>query len=507
MRKALMATMALALVVVLCAAKATIVPKDEQKPSADAVADAARIVQRAFDDLDHDDAASAESELERAFRNKGFARLPEDTRYRALLVASLIALDNNDSKRAHELSIQATAFEEAGNTAWMTRLSSAFSIGDYHDAGYSQTYFIKRWPEKLDDINPVAIWQLHGQLKRSHDLDLDRQMLDELFDAEWQSRGVEPSDMWRDLALLHLQRDEIDRAATVAARITSGQTALGMLVDKRFDPVTSRHPDAFDVDRLIAAEIAAAEDRAKQHPDQLMPITDLQELYLITRQYPRVLSISEAAVAHARSGDGRKTYTDFAERYNWVLDNRSRALKRQGHWDEAAKVEERAARHPEQGAMNVSQLINLGELYADLGRPDEAAGAIAEVGEMSPFGRMQLESVRLRIAFDRKDAAAFGAAMDYMREHRADAIATWEDALLLHGDLDAAAALLVERLENPEWRNDALVDLQRFDEVTVTPVEKVIQERWHAIVARPDVQAAVQKVGRVGRFHIAAPLR
>ena len=34
-------------------------------------------------------------------------------------------------------------------------------------------------------------------------------------------------------------------------------------------------------------------------------------------------------VAHAEQGDGAKTYSDFDDRYNWVLDNRARAFKRQ----------------------------------------------------------------------------------------------------------------------------------------------------------------------------------
>ena len=157
--------------------------------------------------------------------------------------------------------------------------------------------------------------------------------------------------------------------------------------------------------------------------------------------------------------------------------------------------------------MNVSQLINLGGLYADLGLPDKAADTIVELGNMSPFGRMQLESVKLRIAVAKNDAAAIAASMDYQREHRADAIATWEDALLLCGKLDEAASLLIERLQKPAWRNAALVDMQHYADVTETPTEKLIHDRWNTVTARPDVQAAMQKVGRVERFHMAAALR
>ncbi|MCE5233121.1 MAG: hypothetical protein ABFC67_03755 [Mizugakiibacter sp.] len=508
MSRIFVAAMAPVLLLTMCTARASTTPAPElHDRAASSVEDAAQMVQQAFDDLSRNDVPSAQAELEEAIQARDFADLPADLRYRALLAASLLAEQNGDNRKAHNLTLQATAFDEADDTAWTTRLSTAFSLGDYHDAGRSLAVSARRWPEKLGDLMPSAIWQLHHHLKQANDTDADREMLDALFDAGWQDNGVEPSDLWRDLALLYVQRDEIERATTVALRIASGQTALSMLVDKRFDPITLKHPRAFDVDRLVAAEIEAAETRTKAHPDQLAPITDLQELLLITGRYPRVLSVSDEAVAHAAYGDGEKAYTDFSEKYNWVLDNRFRALVREGHWDDASRVEELAARRPEQGGMNVSQLINLGELYADLNRPGKAADAIAELGDVSPYGRMQLESVKLRIAAEKSDDAAVAAAMAYLREHRADAIATWEDALLFRGELDAAAALLIERLENPAWRNRALLDMQRYAQVTETPVDKMIHDRWNTITARPDVEAVMRKVGRVKRFDITAELR
>jgi hypothetical protein len=120
---------------------------------------------------------------------------------------------------------------------------------------------------------------------------------------------------------------------------------------------------------------------------------------------------------------------------------------------------------------------------------------------------MQLESVRLKIAIVAKDKAATDHAMAYLRTHRADAIATWQDALLLDGDLDAAAALLIERLEKPAWRNDALVAMQHYAEITETPLERLTHDRWNTITARADVQTAMQKVGRVETFGITTALQ
>lgn len=94
-----------------------------------------------------------------------------------------------------------------------------------------------------------------------------------------------------------------------------------------------------------------------------------------------------------------------------------------------------------------------------------------------------------------------------LRAHKAEEPDTLQDALLLRGKLDEAASLLIERLENPEWRTDALVDMQHYTDVALAPMEKTIHDNWNTVTARPDVQAALQKVGRVETFAIAPGLR
>lgn len=508
MRRTFVATAALAVLLTCGMAVATITPRHaSEAPPASPVEQATQLVHDAFDALGHANLATGQAKLDLALDSKGFSQLPAELRYRVLLVASMIAEENGQSSKAHDLSVRATTFDEADDAAWKVRLNSAFATSKYGDAAQSVTVMAQRWPGKLGDIYPAAISQLHRELALAHQADADRNMLDALFNVDWQDDGVEPSGMWKDLALLHVEHHDTVRASAVALRIDSAQTALSMRVDQRFDAITAGHPQAFDVDRLMAAEIAAAEARVKAQPNRLARITELQELLLLTRQYTRVMAISDAAVTHAGHGDGAATYTDFNDRYNWVLDNRSRALAGEGRWDEALRVETLAARRPEHGAMNVSQLINLANLHADLQHADEAAGVIVELGPMSPFGRMQLEMVKLKIALTRKDEAATTAAMTYLRAHRADAIATWQEALLLHGDLDDAAALLIKRLEDPATRNDALVAMQHYANENLAPMQNLIHERLVAIAARDDVQAAMRKVGRVERFSITAALQ
>jgi hypothetical protein len=53
--------------------------------------------------------------------------------------------------------------------------------------------------------------------------------------------------MWRDLALLYLERKDPAKAATIAMRVESPREIASMIVDRRFDSVTNAAPVQSDV--------------------------------------------------------------------------------------------------------------------------------------------------------------------------------------------------------------------------------------------------------------------
>ncbi len=468
--------------------------------------DAALKLQKAFADLRRSDYEAAVPDLDATIASKGFNQLSAEYRFLVLNVAGSLAFDSHKYDKAHRLAVRATGFHQADAATWFTRLFSAYNIDNNHDAGLCVAAIAAGWPDKLDEIRAGVIAQIHRQLRKADDGDVDGDMMNALFDAKWQSEQSTYDKMWRDLVLIQIQHGGLERARHIARRIRSAETALSMRVDKRFDPITRTHPEWFSVDRLLAAQIKKAEARIKAHPDQVEAVNRLQNLLLLKQESAKVLAVSDAVVAHAEHGEGEKAYVDFGDNYNWVLNKRARAFALQGQWNKAASELQRALRHPESGAMNVSQSINLADLYTDMGEPDKAENAILEVGRMSPYGLMQINYMRLQIAIERKEAENIAKYMKYLRKHRKDDIATWQRALLKHGDLDDAAALLVKRLEKPEWRNQALVDMQHYAEVEQTPIMKVMSQRWRAVTSRPEVQVALEKVGRVESFGIIAPM-
>lgn len=450
------------------------------------------------------DLSSAAAAFGSAIQSSGFARLPEEERYQTLLLAGQIAEDTGKHQAAHVLLVQASESSKADSLAWHSRLAAAFYLQDYRDSAECVTAIARRWPDTLGQINDQAIYAIEGSLDADQaQTGQQQRLLQALFDAKWTDDDGEPSQFWRDLTRLLLKKGDMDGATMVAGRIRSARVALSMRVDKRFDPITQANPSAYDVDRLVAAEIAAARAQTRVDPGELRPWVLLQGLLLDTLQYDEALAIADDIIARVRNGQGTSIYSDFNDEYPWLLDRRANTLEGLGRWDEAVRQRELAARRPEGGVMNVSQVINLGALYANLQRSEDALDAVSEVGPMSAFGRMQLESVRLQATLQQGDETAAARHMAYLREHRTDAIAAWGDALLLQGDLDAAADVLVERLRSDRWLTDALVEMQQYADVRRAPADAERLERWRAMLAKPKVLAALDKVGRIERFNLA----
>jgi hypothetical protein len=70
--------------------------------------------------------------------------------------------------------------------------------------------------------------------------------------------------------------------------------------------------------------------------------------------------------------------------------------------------------------------------------------------------------------------------------------------LLCAGDQDGAAARMIARLDDPESRADALVELQDYlPPAHPTAFRRAADARRAALKARPDVQAAVNRWGRI----------
>lgn len=444
--------------------------------------------------------------MERAIESPSFDQLPESERYKALRQAADIASDLGENGRARRLLARAGAFPQATYEDWHQRLAAAYAVKDYADSARCVVTIATRWPQTLELIRAQAIHQIAYRLKGEASANaLHFELLDSLFSAEWLSDGTQPSGLWVDLAALLLERGNTERAVSVAALIDSARSVLALRIDRRFDSITRAVPQRFDVAAVARAEVAAARVKALESASLLEPRVRLQALLLGELQFDQALTIADDVIATVGQGDGAKAYEDFADEYAWILDQRSIALQRLGRWDEAVLQLRRAARRPEQGELNVSQALNLGLLYAELGRSAEALDAVTDLGALNAYGRMQLERVRLMAAVQLGDHAAMEARLDYLRQHRADAMSTYQTVLLDAGRADEAAAFLVERLRSDLWRSEALLDMQTYAAVVQPQWVRDRTLLWRRVIARADVQQELAEVGRIEDVPLAPP--
>ena len=158
--------------------------------------------------------------------------------------------------------------------------------------------------------------------------------------------------------------------------------------------------------------------------------------------------MGSAAVGKASAPRAPLEYTDYPKQYVWILNYYADALGYVGRWTEAVAQLETASRMPEEGQDNISQVINLAELYATLGQAAAARQTLRRLPpRLTPYGDMQKAAVELESAVQLGDREEAVRALAFLRAHQADAPYTYEQALLGADLPDDAAQVLVVRLE------------------------------------------------------------
>jgi hypothetical protein len=366
---------------------------------------------------------------------------------------------------------------------------------------------MQRWPDRSGKLNPDYILSVVNEAKQLPN-GAALPLLQALYGAHWKLKWeIEPSTAWRDLTLLLLDKARLAEAHEVASHVTDVYVLIAMRADRRLDAVIAANPAQFDIKAATGREFQARQAAADKTPQSLELKTWVINSLLRQQHYEAALAASDSVVLDIRSTNyPEKLYDDYDETRSWFLDLRATALERVGRWDEAVAQLTAASLLSEKYTGNVDQLINLGDLYCELERPRDALATIGSmVAPTSPFGAMQLESVRLEAAEQLRDTQQVRRSLDYVRAHRADAPSTYVDSLIVANQLDQAARVLIAQLLDKDQRQAALLSVQGFAPIPGTPRDMTLAARRRAVIARPDVRAAIDKVGRVDSYRVEAP--
>ena len=420
-------------------------------------------------------------------------------RQTALEWAAALALNAREFPRARALLLRATATETATAWSWQMLAVASVNTGDL-DAIRALTVLAERWPQQLAATDPRLVRAVASEAMRGEDDGI--RLLTALFKAHWTIPNVgEPSVLWSEFALLLLEGGDAKFAKEVALRVTDAQSLVVMRADARFDGLIGADRGRFDPATAATAEIARAQEQLRSSRDRIAPILTLSRAFAANNRCAEALEIADAAIARASGPTAEeKPFLDVGEQLVWLLDERSRYLACLGRWEESVRQRSRASILTERGGPNTSQMINFAHLLVTVGRSADALRALEDVGPMSEYGRMEETWARLRAHAQLGNAEGVRTALAYLEEHRDVSLDVYLDALVDGGEIEKTAQLLIELLADRRARTGILVRLQRYAESPLTPVGIERKERWDSVVARPDVRAAVARVGRLETY-------
>jgi hypothetical protein len=312
-------------------------------------------------------------------------------------------------------------------------------------------------------------------------------LLSALDAAHWEPADLlqGADDLWIDLIGALIDRGQVDNARKVAARITRPDTIIRLRIERRYDPVTSADPARFDIAKAqsgYTAYLSIAIDR----PDAPLTVLNTAAAAMLeSGQLKTALAVLDAGAARATPAD--------ASLLGWTQSVRANALLMLGHGDGALAAASAAGSSP-------AAQINLASVQVRLGHAAEALAILAAVkpGGLNGYGDMIRLYVDVQARVDMHDQTGLDASLSAMKARAADGPGVLILAQLSAGETDGAAQGMISMLSEPALRDDALMLLQDgLVPDTAAPFAKQRRDQIRALAARPDVKAAVDKVGRI----------
>ncbi|TCM43257.1 tetratricopeptide repeat protein [Novosphingobium sp. ST904] len=490
-RAALLAGLALAL-----APQAALARKDIGQTAATALTQAQRY-------MEAENCEGALGQVSPIVASKDFPALEEPVRFPFLLISTLCEARTNRIEPALVHARAATAITGAPEIAWTLRFGIELDGGKPEDAVATLEAMQQRLPEGIDGVDTEWLFALSRKFLEDKDNPAYRRLLALLTAPEF-ARGKEDMAfdwMRRSYARLLLSSGDRPAAAAQIAAIRSADALREITLDPALRDML---PASFDLRAAYERQIAALESRSVTRPGLL-------ELPIAIAASRRTLGQAEKALAtlEAARPEGvlSKQFSDHDKQLNWWWDGMARTYEQLGRYDEAAAAYRKAIEGGERGAGNFSQTINLAYLHSRFGHDDAALATLATVegktdSMASPYGVMELRLARgcAAQALGKTDLAQ--ADLAYAEAHAADHPEAVTDLQICTGRIDAAAASMIARLDDPDRRINALTQLSDYDPLPANLPPSPFAAGLETLKHRPDVQAAIARAGGTRKFNI-----
>lgn len=462
-------------------------------------------LQFAADRARQDNCTSSLGIVKDILREQEFAALPEKARVAAFELATSCAAMLRDATAAYSYALEGTRLNGAGAYMWHVRFGTEANGKRYASAVETLEAMARQRPDALNALKVKWLYSLKRDLRQQPDRLLLGRFLAVLTSRDYQPDEVMATgDLFKsDYAAMLAEADRTADAVSLLARIVDPHPLIRASVDPRLRALL---PPGFDVRAAVEARLAQTRDVAASHPGSMLAVLTLADHLLQLGRPDEALATLEAAHPDRTHA---VVFDDLDERRSWWWNSLSNTYEMLGREDEAVAALRRGGQIEESGRLNVSQALNLGYLQVNLGRPADTLATVAVFDKdkrgMSPYGEMVLRLVRgcARLALGQADAARADHAYVVSHENNHPAVSMYLS--LCAGDMAAAAAAAIRRLDNPDQRIDALLDFSDYDPPPVGQPFTGIDARIPELKARPDVQAAIVRAGGTARFRLQHP--
>jgi tetratricopeptide (TPR) repeat protein len=302
------------------------------------------------------------------------------------------------------------------------------------------------------------------------------------------------------------RRGRLEDARPIIATLVNPVSLVRLGVDRRYQPLWPEMEKRLGpgADIADAAFIAAAERRLAAQPQSVIARTGVAEaLNIASRE-------AEALDRIRDIGEG-EALAQLNNREQWTINLKARLLADGGEIDKALAALDSVAALPAERAPNALAFrIIAADLAAEAGRHADALKRVEAVptADLNDWGRHALAGIKvcaLARSGQAGEAARAAAALPagWTKDGNNRAL---QAALACMGRMDAAAAVLIKRMEDVDSRDEVLFELQPFliaDRPNAP--DRATKAALRALKARPDVRAAFQKWGRDLPAAVAPP--
>jgi tetratricopeptide (TPR) repeat protein len=408
--------------------------------------------------------------------------------------------ESGANEKAYAHALAGTRLENSSDYLWLVRLGVELDTKEF-DAAVATVEAMSQGRGKALNAIPLQwMWSINRQLKDAGKDDLRGRFLKVLAgDAYAPIEAYGPIDGFRSgyAEMLLAAGDE-----AAAGPLIAGLADPTALVRASLDPRTRAFvPPSVDFRAAAERQLALHKQAAAIHDDRLAPLNYAADDLRLLGRPQEALELLQSASARV---DDPATFSDRDEQLVWWWDGIGRSHAALGQYEESVAAFGKGAALNEGGSLNISQVINLASYQLRFGRAEEALKTMAAFDDPkrtgSPYGEMQVRIVRgcARALTGRNAEAA--ADLAYLTAHDKDDPGGRTELLLCMGDLDGAAAAVIERLQDPERSAGALLFLSDYDDPPVPFPNDRIRTHLKALKERPDVKAAIEKAGGTRRF-------